>query len=42
MVVQWSLTGAAVKISLFQENDVSNSTPHMVKCRTEVLIFRGP
>jgi len=35
--VLWSLTRAAVKLSLFQENNVSNSTIHRVNCRTEAV-----
>jgi len=37
MAVLWSLTCAAVKLSLFQENNLSNSTPHGEKCRTEAV-----
>jgi len=33
----WSLTCAAVILSLFQENNLSNSIPHRVKCRTEAV-----
>jgi len=32
-----SLTCAAEKFSLFQENTLSNSTPHWVECRTEAV-----
>ena len=34
MTVLWSLTCAAVILSLLQENNLSNSLPHRVKCRT--------
>jgi len=37
MAVRCSLTCAAVKVSLFQDNDVSYSIPHRVKCRTEAV-----
>ena len=37
MAVLWSLTCAAVKLSLFQENKLSNSIPHRVKCPTEAV-----
>jgi len=37
MAVLWSLTCAAVIIALSQENDLSNSIPHRVKCRTEAV-----
>ena len=33
----WSLTCAAVILSLLQENDLSNSIPHRVKRRTEAV-----
>jgi len=36
-IILWSLTCAAVKLSLFQENDISNSIPHRVKCWTEAV-----
>ena len=35
MAVQWSLTCAAVILSLLQENNFFNSIPHRVKCRAE-------
>jgi len=31
----WSFTCAAVKLSLFQENNLSNGILHRAKCRTE-------
>jgi len=34
MTVLWSLTCAAVILSLLQENNLSNSLPHRVKCQT--------
>jgi len=34
MAVLWSHTCAAVILSLLQENNLSNSIPHRVKCRT--------
>jgi len=37
MVVLWSLTCAAVILSLLQQNNLSNSILHRVKCRTEAL-----
>ena len=37
MVVLWSLTCAAVILSLLQENNFSNSIPHRVKCRTKAV-----
>ena len=37
MAVLWSLTCAAVILSLLQENNLSNSAPHRVKCRTEAV-----
>ena len=37
MVVLWSLTCAAVVLSLFQENNLSKSMPHRVKPRTEAV-----
>ena len=37
MVVLWSLTCAAVVLSLFQENTLSKSIPHRVKPRTEAV-----
>ena len=37
MVVLWSLTCAAVILSLLQENNLSISIPHRVKCRTEAV-----
>jgi len=33
----WSFTCAAVKLSLFQENNLSNSILRRVKCRTEAV-----
>jgi len=35
MAVLWSLAGAAVKFLLCQDNDLSYSIPHKVKCHTE-------
>ena len=37
MAVLWSLTCAAVILSLLQENNRSNIIPHSVKCRTEAV-----
>ena len=37
MAVLWSLTCAAVILSLLQENNLSNSVTHRVKCRTEAV-----
>ena len=37
MAVLWSLTCAAVILSLLQENDLSNSIPHRVKCGTAAV-----
>jgi len=37
MVVLWSLTRAAVILSLLQENNFSNSVPHRLKCRTKAV-----
>jgi len=37
MVVLWSLTCAAVILSLFQENNLSESIPHRVKSPTEAV-----
>ena len=37
MAALWSLTRAAAKLSLFQDNDLSNSTPCRVECRTEAV-----
>jgi len=37
MAVLWSLTCAAVILSLLQENNLSNSIPHRGKCRTEAV-----
>jgi len=37
MAVLWSLTCAAVILSLFQENNFSNSIPHRVKSRKEAV-----
>jgi len=37
MVVLWSLTRAAVMLSLLQENNFSNSIPHRVKCQTKAV-----
>jgi len=38
-VLLWSLTRAAVILSLIQKNNLSNSipVPHRVKCRTEAV-----
>jgi len=38
MAVLWSLTCAAVILPLLQENNLSNSIPHRIKCRTKALI----
>ena len=35
--ILWSFTCAAVKLSLFQENNLSNSILHRVKCQTEAV-----
>ena len=35
--VLWSLTCAAVILSLLQENNLSKSIPHKVKCRTAAV-----
>jgi len=35
MAVLWLLTRAAVKLSLFQDSDLSYSMPRRVKCRTK-------
>ena len=37
MAVLWSLTWAAVILSLLQEHNLSNSIPHRVKPRTEAV-----
>jgi len=37
MAVLWSLTRAAVKLSLFEDSDLSYSIPHRLKCRTEAV-----
>jgi len=37
MTVLWSLTCAAVILSLLQENNLFNSIPHKVKCRVKHL-----
>jgi len=37
MAVLWSLTCAAVILSLLQENNLSNSIPYRVKCRTKAI-----
>jgi len=37
MAVLWSLTCAAIMLSLLQENNLSNSIPHRVKSRTEAV-----
>jgi len=37
MAVLWSLTCAAVILSLLQENNLSNSIPHRGKCLTEAV-----
>jgi len=37
MAVLWSLTCATVILSLLQENNVSNSIPHKVKCWKEAV-----
>ena len=37
MAVLWSLTCAAVKLSLFHENNLSNTISHRVKSRTEAV-----
>jgi len=37
MAALWSLTCAAVILSLLQENNLSNSIPHRVKCRKEAV-----
>jgi len=37
MAVLWFLTRAAVKLSLLQDNNLSYSIPHRVKCRTEAV-----
>ena len=37
MALLWSLTCAAVILSLLQENNLSNNVPHRVKCRTEAV-----
>ena len=39
MAVLWSLTCAAVMLPLLQENNLSNSTPHRVKSRTEAVKY---
>jgi len=41
MAMLWSLTRAAVKLSLVQDNDFSYNILHRVKCWTEAKIFRG-
>jgi len=33
----WPLTRAAVKLSLFQDYNLSYSIPHRAKCRTEAV-----
>ena len=37
MAVLWSLTCAAVILSLLQENNLANGIPHRVKSRTEAV-----
>jgi len=37
MAVLWSLTCAAVILSLLHENNLSSNIPHRVKCRTAVV-----
>jgi len=37
MAALWSHTCAAVILSPLQENSISNSTPHIVKSRTEAV-----
>jgi len=37
MAELWSLTFAAVILSLLQENNLYNSISHRVKCRTEAV-----
>jgi len=37
MAVQWPFTCVAVILSLLQENNLSNSILHRVKCRTEAV-----
>jgi len=37
MAVLWSLACAAVILSLLQENNLSNSIPHKVKCRIKAV-----
>ena len=37
MAVQWPLTCAAVILLQLQENNLSNSMPPRVKCRTEAV-----
>jgi len=37
MAVLWPLTCAAVILSQLQENNLSNSMPRRVKCRTEAV-----
>jgi len=37
MAVLWCLTCAAVILSLLQENNLSSSILHRVKCRTAVV-----
>jgi len=39
MAVLWSLTCAAVILSLSQENNLYNSIPHRVKSRTEAVKY---
>jgi len=44
MAALWSLTCAVVKLSLFQENNLSKSIPHKAKCRTDAVnhLSRSP
>jgi len=44
MALVWSFTCAAVIVSLLQENNLSISIPHGVKCQTEAVkhLSRSP